>query len=330
MIALATDLTEATIDTENLCIKDVVLLGSASVNAKGKVVRKYSDTCMQNAVAIFEGMSAYMDHPKKEALQQGRSIKDMFGTYRRVRVVDGKLKGDLELFDSPNAHHVMAVARKNPQAIGNSINASGRTRMQDGIQIVEEIFSRNPWGHKSTVDLVEDPATAQSLFEETQLTDNKENTMEYSDITKKGLLVNCTELVEEIQSAGAKSRDAEVADLLKKNTALLEEKKGIQAKLDEAEVTQALLEKRSVVDELLDASELPEEAKTPTFHTLLLETHSTAKTTAKERVEALIEDRMTLIRDKSGVRNTGGHRQADRKGTKKESLSQTEILAVIV
>jgi len=332
-VYVTTNLQEATVDKANLIIRNVVLLGSESVNTQGQVTRRYSDTCLRNAPAIFEGIAAYVDHPDAADVKKKRSVRDMYGTYRNVRFMDGKLRGDLDLFDTPVAHHVLAIANKNPNAIGNSIHAAGRFHMDGAVQIVEEILPRTKWGNKASVDLVNDPATAQSLFEETNNTndiDKETKTMEFSDITKKGLSDHRIDLVEEIRIEGRESRNKEIDDLNKKVTELTEEKKTLQTKLDTLEVAASLAAKAGLVDELLEASSLPKEAKTDIFRSTLLNVQEkkdgTRTIAIKEQIESLIEDRTTAIGGKKGVKNAGGERKTNTPGGTKP-LSQSEVIA---
>lgn len=268
-------------------IKNVVLLGNQSVDAGGKVKRRYTTECMRNAVPLYEGVRAFVNHPNENELRSGnRDVRDLAGQFVRVRFVESELKirADFEgLPNDPASAKFINIAKNMPGIAGCSQHAEGRARQENGIQIMESIERVN------SVDLVCRPATTASLFESVNKdNDNGDIVMEYKDITSNGLRVERVDLVEEIKQEGIKSRDGEVATLL-------EEKKTLELKVDAFELKETLQHKHDVVMTVLKESKLPDGAVTELFRNTLLDVSGKTDDEVKTNVTALIEDRMKVI-----------------------------------
>lgn len=292
-ILILSSLKEANIDKENKIIRDVVLLSRFSANN-----REYTPECLQKAVPMFEGIKAFLNHQRKRDRGEGRDVKDLVGRYKNVRVEDDKLKGDLNLLDGPHAGTVLSIAEDMPDVAGNSIHAQGRYRRNNGKEVVEELTK----GH--SVDLVTDPATTASLFEETETKEEKD--MEWGKMTLAEFKINRADLYEAILAEGVSSRDDEVKTLG-------EERDQFKKDNDELKVKEAVGKKGELVDRLLNESELPDEAKTDTFRGILIVVQEKKEgdkvISVEDQVKALIEDRKSILDGKKGVHNSGGEKK---------------------
>ncbi len=310
-LLITVDLSEATID-EDLLVQNAVILGSESTNANGKVYRRYTEKCMAAAIPIFEGAPAFTDHPAKNKERDHRSVRDMYGTYRHVRIEEGKLRGDLQIFDHTLGQHVAAIIRKNPAAVGNSIRTAGRVRMESGVQIVEEIFPRDKWGIKASVDLVNDPATTSSLFESQQF--SKESDMDLKDVTLTELREACPSLVTRLIAEGKSTQDDELKALKEQVETLTKEKTSLTEEVTTLKQAEAVHAIGITVSKALSESKLPEAKVTDVFRNSLLalteQKDGDKVVTVADQVKALIEERELLVgvrtHEKKGVTGAGG------------------------
>lgn len=302
----AIDFKEATFESDKPIIRNVVLLGAESKNK-----RRYTEQCMKSAVGLYENCQAFVNHPTKEEERQGmRDVRGLAGKFTGVRFEGGKIRANFQgLPDDPAAKKFMAIAESMPEIAGLSQNASGKIRVEGGIQIVESI-------HKvHSVDLVANPATTNGLYENDNQ-ENGESTMEYKDVTMIGLKEGRKDLVETLFEEGKASRDDEVKKLTEEKTAL-------EAKLDEVQVAEALRDKETKIDKILAESELPTEAKTDVFHKMLLGVEVKEGEKLEEKVQELIDDRKAAISGKAGVKgNTEKH-----KGVKEGEEQDAETVA---
>ena len=281
-VGLGVSFTESTFDREANTISNVVLLGPVSKNN-----RRYTESAMRNALPMFEGVKAYLDHPTKEDERNGRrSIKDLAGRFTGPRFEDGKVRATFEGLPNANGKLYMGIAEKMPDIAGNSHNAFGKFRRENGGTIVVEELTK-----VVSVDLVTEPATTNGLFENKNV--NKEPEMEWSDIVLEDLKIKRKDVCDALVAEGAASRETEVADLKK-------ELKEATAKVDEAEAKEALQVKKEKVGEMLTESKLPKEVITETFK----ESLQTAE--SDEQMKALIDDRIELVKKTTGgIRNMG-------------------------
>ena len=298
-------LSESKVDRENKIIHNVVLLTKNSLNTAGKVHRTYTDDCLDRAAVIFEGAPAFIDHPGSQAAKSGRSVREQYGFYRGVKRIGEKLVADdLVLYDVPDAALVMSIAEKNPLSAGNSIHAAGRVKMSGGIEIVEELLPRTKWGYRSSVDLVDDPATTRGIFESKQK--GEVGDMEWAELTVKDLQDNRKDIIESIKTEGAvegkASRDKEVTDISEKL-------KAAEILVDGYKAKEVLAEKTATMEKLLKESKLPVEAQTETFKGVLMAVQEKKDgekvISVEDGMKALIEDRETFLKPAGGVKNMG-------------------------
>lgn len=334
-VDIIVDLQNAVLDADARVLKNVAILGSQSVNSTGKTVKRFTQQCLESAARVFENAGAYIDHPGTSALREHRSIRDMYGVYKNVRVEEGKVKGDIHVFDTEDGRRVLSIAATSPSAVGNSIRASGRAWKDGKVLVFEELYPRTQWGIPSGVDLVGDPATTSSLFENKQA-GTGDTEMEWNDVTIAGLQEQRPELYDKILKEGAVSRDSEVKGLTEAKDKSSAETKALKTKVDVFETKERVSLRRVEIDALLEASKLPKDAITDHFKGTLYsleETKEGDKTvTVEAQANVLIEDRMSLIEtvqkskksDNGGVRNMGNSPQK-RVSTSKR-LSPTGVL----
>jgi hypothetical protein len=167
------DLTEATLDTTNRVLKDVVLIRVG----ESKNTTNYSAPVLEAAVPIFEGVSAYLDHPDPKN-RKPRSLAEFTGVYRNVRFENNAIRGDRYFSNNQAGRDVMAIAEDviaghiPSSAVGLSINAAGKARKENGRLIVEAITAAesvddvaNPAAGGSYIESVQGDALAQALME---------------------------------------------------------------------------------------------------------------------------------------------------------------------
>ncbi len=146
----------ARVDRDAGVIRDVKVLGYASANG-----RRYTPESVRRAVALYEGVRVNVDHPPSTRPEAERPLAARFGVLKNVAVREEGLFADLHYLRShPLAEMTAEAAERMPEALGLSHNAEGRVAQQAGQTVVEEIV------RVRSVDLVADPATTRSLFEE--------------------------------------------------------------------------------------------------------------------------------------------------------------------
>ena len=141
-------------------IENVKLIGFHSKNG-----RVYPPDVLAAAVEKYEGAKVNFNHPLGNDPAQPRAYQDRFGVIRRARFVEGQgIFGDCHFNPQhPQAAQVCWDAVHHPGALGFSHNALLRLGpLSDGKQIIEEILDVR------SMDLVADPATTNSLFEQLQ------------------------------------------------------------------------------------------------------------------------------------------------------------------
>ena len=147
---------EATFDKDKVRINGVVLLGKDSRND-----RVYTDDCRRQAVGLYEGIQAFVDHPSSDELKTGqRSVRNLAGVFENARLDDaGKVRGDFVGLPNANGQLFLQIAETAKTGAGMSHNAFGKWRRDNGKQVVECI------DRVESVDLVARPATTCWMFE---------------------------------------------------------------------------------------------------------------------------------------------------------------------
>ncbi|MEQ8849079.1 hypothetical protein [Botrimarina sp.] len=142
-------------DSATHVLRGVKLLGLRSRNG-----RRYLESALGKAIALYEGSKVNVNHPERGPLAP-RDYRDRLGTIRNVRMRPGEgLFGDLHYNPRhPLAEQLAWDARHAPENLGLSHNVLARTRNAAGGVIVEAIT------RVQSVDLVADPATTCGLYE---------------------------------------------------------------------------------------------------------------------------------------------------------------------
>jgi hypothetical protein len=144
------------VDRASGVIRGVKIIGRVSKNNK-----EYSDDALNQAVGLYEGVSVFIDHPDRRNPSADRSVRDKFGELRNVRRQGDGVYGDLHYLKAhPVAEQVCESAERGFR-IGLSHNAQGRIVNRGGRSVVESLECVR------SVDVVVNPATNRSLFEQT-------------------------------------------------------------------------------------------------------------------------------------------------------------------
>jgi len=194
-IDMETDLAEAMsgskINAEKGIIEGVLILTGDKVS-KNKTM--YGKKVLQEAVTRYEGAKMYLDHPK--AGETVRSVRDFGGTYRNVRIEEGRyLRADLHLINKEDVRStVIPIAESKPAGVGLSIRDKGHGREENGVFLVEGFAGKGPF----SVDLVMEASVNETLYESNQGGDD--------DMDKKELMKSLT--VDELQEGAPALVDA--------------------------------------------------------------------------------------------------------------------------
>ena len=271
-------------------IRNVVLLGAESKNN-----RLYTAECMRRAVSLYEGVQGYVNHASLAEKEQGfRDVMSLAGQFTRpvFHESEMKIRADFEALpnDAAGAKFVN-IARSMPNVAGLSHNAMATARSEGGKEIIESIDS------VQSVDLVSCPATTNGMFEAENANDKGATEMlDYTQVTKLGLMESRKDLASELVQEGKNSRDAEIKELTEKNRALTES-------LDKHDVAENIRHKAELIGGLLTESKLPDEAVTDVFKESLNAVTGKDDAELKAKATALIEDRQAFI---ESVGNPGG------------------------
>lgn len=276
------------VDREAGLIRGVKLLGLAAPTKN----RRYAGQAAKKAVPLYEGARVYLNHPKKTETSEPRSFGDRFGTIvnPEYREGDGNY-GDLKYIpDHPMAKAILWLAENDPKSFGMSHRAQGKSRMENGTQVIEEITS------VVSVDLVSDPATTNGLFESKE---SEDETMDLSKLTIEEIKSGRPDLVESLSKAIlAESKGAAELEQLKQTNKLLQEQ------IDQFKAKENIAAKQTKIKNLCETAKLPKEAITEVFVSQLMEAKDDAAITA------LIEDRKAIFggggKPKSTEQGAGG------------------------
>ena len=143
------------VDREAGVIYAVRVCGVSSDNS-----RVYPPDVLKKAIPLYEQVKVRMNHPKRPL--DDRDVSDTLGWLENVRQGDdGALYADLHFLHShPYAEALCEVAERNPSLVGLSHNADGQGREDErGRFVIQEIQAVR------SVDLVDRPATSESIFE---------------------------------------------------------------------------------------------------------------------------------------------------------------------
>jgi len=195
-------------DQEKGVIKNVVLL-TGEVPTKNKTL--YTKGALKEAASRYEGAKMFLDHGEDMV----RSVRDLGGVYRNVRLNENKVLGDLHLRDSDEVREI-AFTMAREKIGGLSIRDRGRGREENDVFIVEGFAKSGPY----SIDLVTEPSANMNLFEHQQddEDDNKGGSedMDIKEITLEILSEKRKDLIESIQADARKTFLEEFKEMLKK------------------------------------------------------------------------------------------------------------------
>lgn len=151
----AAPLAVGTVDREKGVISNVLVCGHKSANGRSYPWGK-GLTCDP---AKYEGKPVKLNHGSK-------GVESLLGWLENVTVDDeGRPRADLRVNpEHPHGKSVLWFAENNPRQFGLSHVAICRTRMERGTEVIEDVQE------VESVDLVDSPATTQSLREGTMPT----------------------------------------------------------------------------------------------------------------------------------------------------------------
>lgn len=178
-------------------VRGVKILGLKSRNG-----RVYDAAALRDAVSLYEGAKVNVNHPKGNPAAP-RDYEDRLGSVRNVRFVEQQgLFGDLQFNPKHDlAERLVWDAEHAPENVGFSHNVYARTRRQTERVVVEAIT------RVLSVDLVADPATTRSLFEQA-------TPASWETLTLEQLRAARPDLVAALQTAAPPATDdARVAQL---------------------------------------------------------------------------------------------------------------------
>ncbi len=243
------ELQEASIDEKSLIIKNTVILGPVSLNK-----RRYPEDVQKAAVGLFEGVKAYLNHPPIGSVDP-RDVRDLIGTHKNVRVVEGKMRSDLHLIDNVTVReHVLPIAKSQPNLIGNSIVARVvMERAKDGFEEIKKIMAAR------SVDLVAEPGTTSGLFESHTPAAMQEDTMDLKTLTVEQLRTERADLIEALL-ADRKHAD-EVAELKAKTETMAQEATEKDRKLAEYEMKETARVRAQLISDLVASMKAPDAFK---------------------------------------------------------------------
>lgn len=280
-------LSGGTPDTEGHVVRGVKVLGPNSGNG-----RVYSERAMREGMHLYENAPVYFDHEQRK---QGRKYADHFGHLKDITLQEGKgLFGDFHYNPKhEQTEKFLYDVQNSTPGVGFSHSVRVGTRFERGKQIVESIRK------VASVDLVCQPATTSTIFENT-----KEPSM--ADETNEGrtdsTLLDCTaeevkserpSLYESIGKQWAEENMDRLGieadrDVRHRIDILVQENDELRNEVTDIRRERQELNNRLLVDQMLVASGIPRNQITKLFTENLYENMNTH---GPERVDAMIEDR---------------------------------------
>lgn len=145
------------VDSRKGVIHNVLIVGRKARNR-----RAYLDEALEAARPLYEGVSVYLDHQRGQRDRfKRRSVHDFVGKLHNVRHAPDGLRADVHYSRQSRAGQLAAeIAERFPERFGFSHHADVEGYEDNGLKVVERIME------VYSVDLVKDPATTDSVFEE--------------------------------------------------------------------------------------------------------------------------------------------------------------------
>ena len=141
------------------CLENVKLCGIESRNG-----RQYRPAAVQQLAKLYEGEKIRLNHPSFDKVSFDRDVLDFWAVIHEPFIEsDGIYAKRIEYLDThPATPQILEAAERFPSKLGMSHNCDGHVEHVDGIDFVESIETMRG------VDLVDNPATTQGLFESEQ------------------------------------------------------------------------------------------------------------------------------------------------------------------
>lgn len=273
------------VDAEAKTLRNVVLCGRESKN--GYV---YPPTCFkdnQHVVALYENKPVCIDHNTENPVVRG--LRDVAGFIKNVRLENGRPVGDIELESAIDCGvDLLGLAQRKRKGIGMSHVAKCKmSKDKRTVELVEQVV---------TVDVVVNPATTSTFFEQALQETNKVDletlkaeldTIKARNAVLESDLTRANELVEQ--------HKAESAKLLTEVTSLRDEISAIKPEFEKYRAEQKKAADIAEIQKLLKEAELDLEDKvvvSENFMNILL-------ATAPEQRAGIISDRKALVGSKS-------------------------------
>lgn len=154
----ATPAASPKVDPESGMLLGCLLCGLTSRNG-----RDYTEA-LETAAPLYDGVKVYAGHPRRDAMDEDRQLRDWVGIVQAARFVPGRgIVGDVRLRKAgPLFAEIIEAAQDFSTDVGFSHVADGDTRLDGDREIVEEIRE------VFSVDLVTNPATTRGMYESTQ------------------------------------------------------------------------------------------------------------------------------------------------------------------
>jgi hypothetical protein len=301
---------------ENKVIKNVLLCGNLSKNGYPIPPSAFGDD--SKTKALYENKLVFVNHlkdPSKSSVMN-RSIEDSAGYIRNVRKVNGKPYGDIYTEGMPKGEMVLNLAANKVPGVGMSHCGSYRwnknTELGTYVESVEEIF---------TVDVVMNPATTKTFFEQTGVN-------QMSEVLEKQLITvqeeKKTLLTEKVQLENKnKEHETKLTDLQKRFDQLTQENTQLKSKVDAFETEKALLDRRVKIESELVAAELDIKDEIQVSKTFLESLQNEKDETKRQ---ALIQDRVSLVKKVKETMTEGTKGAKERTKPNQESWNASDSL----
>lgn len=146
---------EVTVDFEQRQVRNIVLSGGVSRNG-----HRYTEEALRDAVSKYDQKPVFLDHAANVAKPFDRSVRDLVGIIAEPVFVDGRVRGNINVFDTEAGRTFLALMESRSPAVGMShvVLAQRGTNPQ----IVERIHD------VVSVDAVVFPATTNGFHESDQ------------------------------------------------------------------------------------------------------------------------------------------------------------------
>jgi len=193
--------------------KEAGIIGGVVLLTGNKVSRNktlYTSNALNEAATRYEGAKMFLDHPKNGD-GKVRSVRDLGGTYKNVRIEEGRLlKADLHLLPNQQVRDIVfPIAEAKLEGVGLSIRDRGKGKEDDkGVFLVEGFAP----GKGFSIDLVTEASVNENLFE----SEGGDDDMKIEEIGIKNLEEGNPKLLESIRTEERKKVTEEFGEKLKK------------------------------------------------------------------------------------------------------------------